>query len=380
MSDSRDLAYALGFVTWRAIEQGEGAWASNRLLRAVLAEPRLRRVLVVDPPRSAAVLAKRLGGAAPALPVDERVGHAAPLRLRRRDPASMTGIARTYRAWDRSAARAAARRGLERPAVVTNSPLVAAYAPLAWAGRVTYYATDDWPAHPALRRWQPVYAAAHARIRERGHAVCAVSEELLRRIAPTGPAAVVPNGVDPAEWREPPAPPPWFAALPRPRILYVGTLDRRIDAAAVHGVAERFPGSSVALVGGGRDEAHLAPLLARANVHAHPSLSRRELAGLVAAADVGIVPHARTALTEAMSPLKLYEYLAAGLPVAAVDLPPMRGVDGRVVLGETGAAFADAVAAALELGPAPEAERREFIEANAWARRHERILALALGG
>jgi hypothetical protein len=43
-----------------------------------------------------------------------------------------------------------------------------------------------------------------------------------------------------------------------------------------------------------------------------------------------------TALTEAMSPLNPYEYLAGGRPVAAVDLPPIAGVDGRVALAPVG--------------------------------------------
>ena len=44
------------------------------------------------------------------------------------------------------------------------------------------------------------------------------------------------------------------------------------------------------------------------------------------AAQVCLVPHRETPMSRAMSPLKLYEYLGAGSPVVATDLPPIRGV------------------------------------------------------
>lgn len=99
---------------------------------------------------------------------------------------------------------------------------------------------------------------------------------------------------------------------------------------------------------------------------------------MIAAADAGLVPHVRNPLTEAMSPLKLYEYLAAGLPVAAADLPPIRGVDDRVVLGPVGGNLVPAVARALELGRAPELERLAFVREHSWAGRFDALLELAL--
>ena len=84
-------------------------------------------------------------------------------------------------------------------------------------------------------------------------------------------------------------------------------------------------------------------------------------------------------LTATMSPLKLYEYVAAGLPVCATDLPPIRAADPRIVLVGASADFAAGVELALARGRADERRRRAFVAANAWACRHDQLLDLALG-
>jgi hypothetical protein len=80
-----------------------------------------------------------------------------------------------------------------------------------------------------------------------------------------------------------------------------------------------------------------------------------------------------------MSPLKLYEYLAGGRPVAASDLPPVRAADPRIVCVPEGGSFTDGVDEALRRGPLPEDARLAFIDANSWSRRHEQILGVAFG-
>jgi teichuronic acid biosynthesis glycosyltransferase TuaH len=68
-------------------------------------------------------------------------------------------------------------------------------------------------------------------------------------------------------------------------------------------------------------------------------------------------------LTEAMSLFKLYEYLAGGRRVAAIDLPPIAAVERRVAVAPVGGELAPAFAQALAIGPATEAERLQFVAA-----------------
>ena len=73
-----------------------------------------------------------------------------------------------------------------------------------------------------------------------------------------------------------------------------------------------------------------------------------------------------------MSPLKIYEYLAGGGPVAATDLPPLRGIEGPVALVPPGGDFVAGVRAALAAGPMSETERQRFLQHNSWSRRCDR--------
>jgi glycosyltransferase involved in cell wall biosynthesis len=131
------------------------------------------------------------------------------------------------------------------------------------------------------------------------------------------------------------------------------------------------------LVGGVRDP-HIQDQLRRyPNVVIQPPVSHTEIRSVVRAAEVCILPHLFNPVTKAMSPLKLYEYLAAGRPVAASDLPPVRTIDPHIVRVPQGQSFADGVEEALRRGPLREADRLAFLEANSWSRRHSQIIKFA---
>jgi hypothetical protein len=375
-----DVVYAFFTVTWddasRRLTSG-----GDRLAVGLLEHPLVDRLLVANPVRSLPIrLARRATGyRSEPFPSDDRRSLYQPFRLRRSDPRSIAGLERAFAAYDRRLQAAAERAGLNSPRVISTNPLLTGFAEFEWASGVTLYALDDWAAAEIFRPWRRGLEEAYARISAKGVAVGAVSSAIIDRIAPSGPAAVIPNGVDPGEWLEVGSPPAWFMDLPRPRILYIGVLDERLDLAALQSVAKRFPQGSIALVGNTGNRRHLEPLRSVRNVHLHTRVPRNEVVALVGAADVCLVPHHSTPLTQAMSPLKLYEYLAGGRPVAATALNPMRGVDDRVVLVEPGEDFATGVATALERGPAEDHTRRAFIHANSWHQRVDQLVGLALG-
>jgi teichuronic acid biosynthesis glycosyltransferase TuaH len=375
-----DIVFTFYGETWSDAHRRHMYMAGDRLLLTLVNSPRVRSLVVANPYRSAPIQwARRLVGQR-SVPFPEGSHRVLiqPRRLRRGDPRSVRALERACASYDGLLEQAAVHVGARDPVVITTSPFVAGFAPLRWARRVTFYAWDDWTSGLPVRRWWPAYEEAYARVRHSRRGVVAVSQAIVDRIGPTGPSAVVPNGVTPEEWRSPSAPPPWFAALPSPRILYVGVVDDRLDVEALREVAARFPHGTVVLLGPIGDQRALDPLHSIPNLRVEPPVGRVDVASVVHAAEVCVMPHRSNRLTAAMSPLKLYEYLAGGRPVAATDLPPVRAVDPRIVRVPEGASFADGVAEALDRGSLTDDERRAFIDANSWQRRHDKLLAVAL--
>jgi teichuronic acid biosynthesis glycosyltransferase TuaH len=373
-----DVVFAMFSASWAFAVWRGMIFPEDRLAQELLHSERVRRLLVVNPYRSVAGVAAARLRRRPEAPFPDVVGAALhePRRLARRDPAQP---ARSVARYERSLHRAAQRQGLERPAIVTGNPLLAGFGDFSWAGPVTYYAWDDWRASVPHERWWPAYDEAFARIRERGRRVASVSAAALARVAPTGMGAVVPNGLLPEEWADTP-PVAAHDTLAAPRLLYIGSLDSRVDAVALAAVARAFPDGTLTLIGNVLDTGHYEPLRELANVEFCPWATRPQIVAAIMGSDACLIPHVKNGLTEAMSPLKLYEYLAGGRPVAATDLQPIRAAaeGDRVTLVQAGGDFPPAVRSALAAGPAGEDERRAFLARNAWSARLDALLDVAL--
>ncbi|MBF0501637.1 MAG: hypothetical protein HQM09_15970 [Candidatus Riflebacteria bacterium] len=77
------------------------------------------------------------------------------------------------------------------------------------------------------------------------------------------------------------------------------------------------------IAGPGRGSA-FAALAAHRNVKTHGSMRHESLRDLLDECHVGLAPFCRSLLTEAVDPVKVYEYAARRLAVWAVDLPNLR--------------------------------------------------------
>lgn len=110
-------------------------------------------------------------------------------------------------------------------------------------------------------------------------------------------------------------------------IAYTGQLLPSKGADVLVRAAAQVPGASVLLVGGNEDDRSrlraLAASVGAANVRFVPQVPPRQVAAYQQAADVLVLPQLDAS---AQSPMKLYEYLAAGRPVVASDLPAIREV------------------------------------------------------
>ncbi|MGC5225263.1 glycosyltransferase [Micromonospora sp. DT81.3] len=376
-----DVVFTFSFETFADAARRGMMRPPDRILLSLVNSAEVRRLLVANPYRwLPRVVASPLMDRDVTFPGSSRVWLHSPTRWRRSDRLDPGAAAAEYAEYDASLRKAAVRRGLVDPVVLTTNPLVAGFAPFEWVRQTTFFARDDWLSSPSRSEYWPAFREAYARIAASGRSVAAVSSQIIERINPTGLHEVVPNGVEPAEWLQAqPAEPAWLAKIPRPRAIYVGTLDSRLDVDGIATLARARPDLHTVLLGPLPDPLYIRKIAGLSNVHVHPSVGRAELVATLRNTDLCLVAHRRTALTEAMSPLKLYEYLAAGIPVLSIDLPPVRDISDRVLLVNSVADFVDVTDTALALGRAAEEDRKAFVTNNSWAARHERIIALTRG-
>ena len=74
----------------------------------------------------------------------------------------------------------------------------------------------------------------------------------------------------------------------------------------------------------GRVEVPINPFVAQAhNIEFFGELAHSSVPRTLSSFDVGIIPFVLTELTAATDPVKIYEYLAAGLPVVSTTLPEL---------------------------------------------------------
>lgn len=155
-------------------------------------------------------------------------------------------------------------------------------------------------------------------------------------------------------------PPPAFDGLSGPVIGFVGSLRNEIDLALLTRAAELAPDLNFVLIG--PVHADVRRLAARPNVRLVGPVSHPEVVRLMVRFDVGILPYVLNGFTANVMPMKLKEYLAAGLPVVSTPLPEVcrfAGEHAGVVAFATDApSFVATLRAALAGNGPDEAVRR----------------------
>src|SRR5205823_5942351 len=135
--------------------------------------------------------------------------------------------------------------------------------------------------------------------------------------------------------------------LPGPVIGFWGLIADWVDLQLIRHVADAFSGGTVVLLGSATTD--LSPLAGARNIR---HLGRRPYADLpryAKAFDVALMPFRVNELTLAANPLKVREYLAAGLPVVSTDIPEVARL-GACRIGKDPDEIVREIAAALAAG------------------------------
>ena len=232
--------------------------------------------------------------------------------------------------------------GLRSPILVAGLPHAVDVVPFLSRRALVYHCADDY-AH--VSGFPDTLPRLEADLCRQADLVITTSETLCqarRRFNPN--THWVPNGADVQHFSKRAEPAADIRDLQRPIVGFVGGLSEWVDVHLIEQLARARPGWSFVLIGPVAVE--VSALRGLANVRLVGPRAYADLPAYLAAMDVGLIPFKRNEVTYHADPIKAYEYLAAGLPVVATELPALRRLEHVVRLADSSDGFLQALDAA----------------------------------
>ena len=271
--------------------------------------------------------------------------------------------------WLKAQLRRAMRRlGFRRPINWVFNPTAAVIAGTLGEEELIYHCVDEYSAFSGVT--SRAVLELEEQLLKKADLVIVSAEPLLASKSRIHPGTVlVRHGVDFGHFAKAldsaTQVPAEIANLPRPVIGFFGLIADWVDVELMAAVAQRFSHGSLVVLG--KATTDVSKLAALPNVHL---LGRKPYADLPAYCkgfDVALNPFRINELTLNANPLKVREYLAAGLPVVSTDIPEVAVLD-CCRIGRSPEHFLDEVAAAL-VRPGPQREISAAIRAESWEAR-----------
>ncbi|TAE31061.1 MAG: glycosyltransferase [Cytophagales bacterium] len=237
-----------------------------------------------------------------------------------------------------------------------------------------YYCFDEI----TIARWMSRHGGRYENeYLRRVDAVVTTSETLRRTKAKVQPNAFcVKNGVNFALFNQarqlaseqPPV---------KPVVGYLGTADDRVNVDIVEHCVRTMPDVTFQFIGEIKEPALTERLSRYPNVVFTPPHQPADLPPLLAKLSAAMIPFVCNEHTYTIYPLKINEYLAAGLPVVSTPFSILDDFTGVIELADTPEAFAQALHRALaDRSPARVTQRVEMARANSWEHRAEEFEAV----
>ncbi len=241
-----------------------------------------------------------------------------------------------------------------------------------------YYCADEFSAFDGYDR--AAILAAEARLASKAGLVVVTSQALYeakRKLNRN--IALVTHGVDYEHFAKARhvevAIPPEISELPRPVLGFWGLIENWVDVELLAAIAREKPSWSLALIGPIATDVSAKDGLA--NVHLLGRRSYEQLPAFAKGFDVGLIPFRVNDLTRAVNPIKLREYLSAGLPVVSTPMPEVQRYEPWVRVASGAAGFVAACERAIaENSSELILERRAAMKKETWQAKIDHLCGL----
>lgn len=231
-----------------------------------------------------------------------------------------------------------------------------------------------------IQSHQSAFDKAEAEMARRARLVFCTAESLLERMKTwNANSYLLPNGVDVKVFTKIVNDFGQWGNLARrlhqnkrPIVGYMGTIDYRIDVEALVFAAKGLPHCTFAIIGRVNPDQkdRVAMLRAIPNVI---FMGEAKLSGDAVACtsifDVGVIPFTSNANSDYINPVKMYTYLAVGIPVVTTWLKECRDKEPLVYATRSNEEFLSAIRRCIQrdVSATDENERIEFANKNTWA-------------
>lgn len=215
------------------------------------------------------------------------------------------------------------------------------------------WARDYWPR--TIRQADLVFVVSEYYRRQ-------LSQEISQPLIPLG------NGVETRHFAAQRPVPADLASLPGPRIGYVGLLSHFLDFELLEALRRNRRGGTVVLLGPGTPatDAAVADFARRDGVAVLGPRPYDEVPAYMQGLDVGVIPfRASDPFVQGINPNKVYQYLAAGLPVVTTPVLDLPESPPDLLFATTTEDVARAISVALD-APADRARRRALALPHDW--------------
>jgi hypothetical protein len=257
--------------------------------------------------------------------------------------------------------------------LVTAPECYAWLAPRLRGAFVVYDCMDDALAFDQDDGVRRAKGAVERALLHRADLVVASSDALRDRCVERGAAAarvrVIGNGWDAGAFPVAPS-----RALPGSgplTLTYFGTIDKWLDLGALTAMLDAAPFASLELIGPNASGL-VAP---HPRMRLRPPVAHGELRAAVAGSDAFILPFTVDELIRAVDPVKLYEYVALGKPIASSYWPAIERFAPFVTFYRSADELARLVARRALREPPPAPERAAFLAACSWQARVDELIA-----
>jgi glycosyltransferase involved in cell wall biosynthesis len=270
--------------------------------------------------------------------------------------------------------------GMDEYQLWTFLPNVADYVGTLDESLVVYYCVDEWSKFSYVDG--PKIVAAENRLCKRADVVFATAQSLVEARRALNPNTyLATHGVDHALFAralDPATPVPAdIAARPPPILGFYGTIQDWVDLDLLAHVARRRPEWSVVMIG--KEMVDLSALKELPNVHFLGRKDHHELPSYCKAFNVGLIPYVLNERILHVNPIKLREYLSAGLPVVSTAVPEVTQYSDLCAIANTPHEFEQAIEQALrEDTPELKQQRSERMRAETWERKVDQVGSLVM--